>query len=348
MAQALSQKSTLCMGELMIRLKSPERTRLFQQPLLEASAGGAEANVAVALSRLGGAASFISTIPANPVGDFGVAELKKEGVATDLIRRDGDRMGLYFLEAGACHRPSRVIYDRSSSAMAETPPEAYDWSRLMEAGDWLHISGITPALSPESRDTALRAVQEAKDHGLTVSCDLNFRSKLWNYGQKAPEVMVPLMEYVDIAVANEEDCQKCLGIESPAQVASGRLEETHYRELARKVRERFPQLKILAITLREALSADHNLWSAVLQTEEQFFRSRQYDIFPIVDRVGAGDSFSAGLIHSLKKGDDPRRALEFATAAACLNHSIPGDWALISEAEVLKLMEGDGSGRVQR
>lgn len=338
----------LCMGEIMLRLKSPGHQRLFQSPLLEATFGGGEANVAVACARLGLKSAFASVIPANPVGDGAVTELMKHGVDVSLINRKGDRLGIYFLETGANQRPSRVVYDRAGSAMASAKVEDFNWDSLFKGATWFHITGITPALSPSAAELSLHAVKTAKQMGVTVSCDLNYRKKLWNYGKTAPEVMGELVRHVDVAIANEEDCQESLGIEADVEVTSGSLEVEKYRELASAVLKKYPNLEKIAITMREAVSADHNNWSAVLYNGKDFFASRRYQVTHIVDRVGGGDSFAAGLIYGLNRLASDREALEFAVATSCLKHSIPGDLALLSVEEVEHLLQGDGSGRVQR
>ncbi len=344
----MKTKTVLCLGEIMLRLKSPGHTRFFQLPEFEATFGGGEANVAVSLSRFGLNAAFVSAIPQNSIGDNAVAELRKHGVTTQFIKRTGSRLGIYFLEAGANQRPSRVIYDRENSSMATVLPDEFDWNEIFNNSSWLHITGITPAISATSAQVSLEAVKKAKEHGLTVSCDLNYRKKLWNYGKTAPEVMKELVQYVDIAIANEEDCQKCLGIETSANIESGKLSNDTYKLLAEKVLDQFPQMKKIAITLREAKSADYNRWSAILHTRDSFYSSKKYDITDIIDRVGGGDSFSAGIIYGLQKLETDKDALEYAVAASCLKHSIPGDFSITTTEEVFQLMQGDGSGRVQR
>jgi 2-dehydro-3-deoxygluconokinase len=335
-------------GEIMLRLKAPGAERLFQSPILEATFGGGEANVAVGLARLGLDVAFVSVIPDNPVGDACIAELRRHGIDTSLIVRKGERLGVYFLEPGANQRPSKVIYDRSHAAISEASPGDIDWDRVFDGATWFHITGITPAISLSASELSLEAVKKAKEKGLTVSCDLNFRKKLWKYGKQAPEVMGQLAKYVDIAVGNEEDCQKSLGIMVDVDVESGKLDIDKYGELTGKALGQNPNLQKIAITMRESYSADHNGWSAVLNNGKEVLVSRKYDIKDIVDRVGTGDTFAAGLIYGLNNVDSEQGALEFAVAASCLMHSIPGDFPLISVSEVESLAGGEASGRVQR
>lgn len=341
-------KRYIAFGEIMLRLKPPGFERFLQSPMFEATFGGGEANVAVGLARFGMNVVYVSVIPDNAIGDSCVRELKKHGIDTSFIIRKGERLGIYFLETGAAQRSSKVIYDRSHSAIAEAKPGDIDWEEVLEGGSWLHITGITPALSPSAAELTLEAVKKAKQEGLTVSCDLNFRKKLWRYGRPAPEVMGELVNYVDIAVGNEEDCQKSLGVAVEVDVESGKLEIEKYRELTSRVLERYPNLGKIGVTLRESHSADYNGWSAVLNNRIDFITSRKYEIHDIVDRVGSGDAFAAGLIYGLTNLEDDGQALEFAVAASCLMHSIPGDLPLLSVDEVRALAGGEASGRVQR
>jgi 2-dehydro-3-deoxygluconokinase len=340
-------------GEVMLRLNPPGFERLLQSPVLEATFGGGEANVAVSLACFGLDVAYVTVLPHNPIADACIAYLRGRGVDTSLIVRDGERMGIYFLENGANQRPSQVIYDRTNSAIATAGPQSLDWERIFDSASWFHITGITPALSQSAADLSLQAVQVAKDKGLTVSCDYNYRAKLWKYGKTAPAVMSELVRYVDVGIANEEDCQRSLGIRVEAgdwerEIATGELDPGRYRALCEKVLEVFPNLKYQTITLRESYSADHNGWSACLHNGREFFLSTRYDITDIVDRVGAGDAFAAGLIYGLSTGMDDEAALNFAVAASCLKHSIPGDMNLVSVDEVKRLMAGEASGRVQR
>jgi len=341
-------KRVVTLGEMMLRLKAPGRERLFQSPALEATFGGAESNVAVSLAQLGLDAAFVTVLPANPVGDAALAELRRFGVDTRLVRRAGARVGIYYLEAGAAQRPSRVVYDRAGSAMAEAAPGDFAWGEVFAGAAWFHLSGITPALSATAAGLALAAVREARARGVTVSCDYNYRANLWRWGKRAPEVMRELVTHVQVGIANEEDCQKALGIETELDVAGGRLDEARVRTLAERVLAAFPNLEKQVITLRESRGADHNGWSACLHDRRRFLVSRRYDIPNIVDRVGSGDAFAAGLIYGLLTSGDDQRALEFAAAAGCLKHSVPGDFNRATVAEIETLLEGDASGRVQR
>jgi 2-dehydro-3-deoxygluconokinase len=341
-------KRVVTLGEIMLRLKAPGHERLFQSPTLEATFGGAESNVAVSLANFGADAAFVTALPPGPVGDAAVAELRGFGVDTSLIRRQGERVGIYFLEAGANQRPSRVVYDRAHASIAAAAAADFDWDAVFRGADWFHISGITPALSAAAAELSLEAVREARAHGVTVSCDYNYRKNLWKYGRKATEVMREVVGYVDVGIANEEDCQKSLGLEVAVDVHSGELDTEQYRRLAANVLAAFPNLRMQIISLRESRSADHNRWGACLHDGTEFRVSRRYEIADIVDRVGGGDAFAAGLIYGLLTWDDPGRALEFATAASCLKHSIPGDFNRVGVAEVEALVGGEASGRVQR
>ncbi len=343
----------ITLGEVMLRLKAPGFERFFQSPFFEATFGGGEANVAVSLANFGIPVAFVTALPANPIGDACVAFLRSKGVDTSLIMRSGERMGIYFLEAGANQRPSRVIYDRAYASIATLKPEDVDWNKVFEKATWFHITGITPALSETAAELSLRAVQEAKAREVTVSCDYNFRKNLWKYGKKAPQVMRELVKYVDIGIANEEDCQESLGVtleegDWKREVETGQLDPAKYEALCKKVMAEFPNLKMQAITLRHSYSADHNGWSACLYDGKTFLLGNYYDITDVVDRIGAGDAFAAGLIYGLNTFDQPIQALQFAIAASCLKHSIPGDMNLVSVDEVKRLMAGEASGRVQR
>lgn len=336
------------LGEVMLRLKAPGSERLLQSPLLEATFGGAEANVAVSLAQFGVDVRFVSAVPANAIGDACIAELRRFGVDTSCILRQGERLGVYFLENGANQRPSKVTYDRSGAAIAVASPNDFSWDTIFDGADWFHISGVTPAISAQAAELAQAAMGAARTQGVTVSCDYNYRKNLWRYGKTAPEVMRNLVALADIGIANEEDCQQALGINVAADVKDGSLDRDRYRQLAQRVLETFPNLSCQAITLRESLSADRNRWSAALAGKSGFIRSTVYDISDIVDRIGTGDAFAAGFIFALRAYKDEQRALEFATAASCLKHSIAGDFNRVTVAEVEALMQGDASGRVQR
>jgi len=341
-------KKYITFGEIMLRLKPPNWERFFQSPLLEATFGGGEANVAVGLARFGLNVAYVSVIPDNSIGDACIRELRRQDIDTSLIVRKGSRLGIYFLEAGANQRPSVVIYDRSHSAIAEARPGDISWDKVFDEVNWFHISGITPAISLSASELSLEAVKKAREKGIIVSCDLNFRKNLWQYGKSAPEVMGELVKYVDIALGNEEDCQKSLGIKMDIDVESGKFQTEKYRRLTDNVLDLYPNIKKIAITLRESHSADYNGWSAVLNNRKEFLISKKYEIHNIVDRVGGGDAFVAGLIYGFDNLNSDKEAFEFAVAASCLKHSIPGDLPLISLKEVESLVKGAASGRVQR
>jgi 2-dehydro-3-deoxygluconokinase len=345
-------KRVVTLGEVMLRLKSPGFERLFQSTTLEATFGGGEANVAASLADFGVDAAFMTVLPANALGDACISFLKSRSIDTSLIVRAGERMGIYFLEAGANQRPSVVVYDRSGAAIAGYDPMNVDWDSVFAGADWFHITGITPALSQKAADLSLLAVRQASEHGLTISCDYNYRKNLWKYGKKATEVMPEIVQYVDIGIASEEDCQDTLGIRlegtSEKEFKSGVLNIEKYRLLCEKVLVSYPNLKMQAISLRESFSADHNGWSGCLHDRQSLYIGPHYDIQDIVDRVGGGDAFAAGLIYGLLIGKSHPKALDFAVAASCLKHSIPGDMNRVNVREVEQLLGGDASGRVQR
>jgi 2-dehydro-3-deoxygluconokinase len=337
-------------GEIMLRLKSPGLERFFQSPAFEATFGGGEANVAVSVSLMGRQGVFVTALPANPIGDAAVNEVRRYGVDTASIKRTKTgRVGIYYLETGSMARPSAVVYDRDASSIAAVKPGDFDWKAILSGARWFHVTGITPALSQGAADAAIEAVKAARAVGVTVSIDLNFRKKLWNYGKKAPEVMGELVKYADVVIANEEDIQMCLGITADADVTSGKLDTGVYKDLTAKVKKVYPNVTTVAVTLRESRSADKNGWSAALSGTTGFYLSRHYDLDDIVDRVGGGDSFSAGLIFGLLEyPGDEEKALNFAVAASALKHSILGDFNLTTKEQVLALAGGDSSGRVQR
>ena len=332
----------------MLRLSPTGGEKLFQSPAFSARFGGGEANVAVSLAVFGHRVRYISVCPPNEVGDAAVSELRKWGVETNYVLRQGKRLGVYFAETGANQRPGKVIYDREHSAISEAGLEAIDWDTALVGIDWFHTTGITPALSASGADLTLKAVRRAKEKGVRVSVDLNYRAKLWKYGKAAPGVMGEIVRSADVAIGNEEDFQKSLGIPVEADVDSGSLPVAAYEKLTALVLGRFPNLGLVAITLRESRSADRNLWSGVLRNKLRFWPGPRYEINDIVDRIGAGDAFAAGLIHGLDVFGDDEKALAFAIAASCLKHSLPGDFNLASESEVLALMKGQKLGRIQR
>jgi 2-dehydro-3-deoxygluconokinase len=335
-------------GEIMLRLSPPGKELLFQSPRLEATFGGGEANVAVSLAILGHRSRWISVVPANPVGEAALRELRRYGVDVGAVVRGGRRLGVYFAEIGANERPSQVIYDREGSGIAEAKPGDIDWPRALDGMDRLHVTGITPALSASAAALTLEAVKAARAKRMTVSLDLNYRAKLWKYGRPAPEVMRELAAQADLIVGNEEDCQKALGIGAAADVTSGKLDVKAYEALTAAVLTAFPNAARVAVTLRESLSADWNRWSAVMRTAKGFLAGPTYEIRSIVDRIGAGDAFAAGLIHGLASFESDGEALDFAVAAAALKHSIPGDFNLSTEKDITALARGDRSGRVRR
>lgn len=343
-------KKVVTFGEIMLRLKSPGFERFFQTPALEATFGGGEANVAVSLANFGMDAAFVSILPKNDIGDACIRELRAFGVdVKNIIRKEG-RLGIYFLESGAAQRPSKVIYDRADSCIACAVPGDIDWDEVFEGAGWFHITGISPAVSEGAAMLSLEAVRKAKERGVHVSCDLNYRKNLWKWGKDAKEIMTELVRYVDSVIANEEDFQKSLGlkVDGASAVEKGEIDVDQYRAIAELAMKQYPNIKHVAITLRESHSASHNDWSACLYNGTDFYLSRKYEIKHIVDRVGGGDSFSAGIIYGLNNYEDQKTALEFAVAASCLKHSIGGDFNRVSKAEAEALMKGSGSGRVQR
>ena len=332
-----------------MRLAAPLHQRLTQAHAFEVSYAGGEANVAASLARFGVPADFVTRLPENDLGDACIAFMRQHGIGVDHIVRGGERLGLYFLEAGAAQRASKVIYDRADSAIATIAPGMIDWAEVFEGADWFHWTGITPAISEAAAAACLEAVQIARSMGLTVSCDLNYRAKLWKWGKKAGDVMPELVALCDVAVGNEEDADKVFGIRAPeTNVTGGRVDAAAYEHVCDGLAERFPGLRTIAITLRGSLSASHNTWSGILRHQGRTFAAPTYDIQPIVDRVGGGDSFVGGLIYALEVYDDPQQAIDFAVAASCLKHSIHGDFNQVSVAEVERLMGGDASGRVSR
>ncbi|MGI6284580.1 sugar kinase [Neomoorella humiferrea] len=333
-------------GEIMLRLSTPGYQRIVQADSFDVTYGGGEANVACSLANYGAEAVFVTKVPANPLGQAAVNHLRRYGVDTTHILQGGERLGIYFLETGASQRPSKVVYDRKYASIAGVQPGEFDWAGIFSGASWFHFTGITPALGENVAAVTLEAARTAKEMGLTVSCDLNYRKNLWA-PEKARETMTQLMDYVDIAIGNEEDAEKVFGIKAAASdVTKGEINEEGYRQVARELLTRF-NLQKVAITLRESFSAFDNGWSALLYDGREFYRSRRYQIH-IVDRVGGGDAFAGGLIYALTEGLGPGEALEFAVAASCLKHTIPGDFNHVTKEEVMTLMRGDASGRVQR
>ncbi|MBQ5998866.1 MAG: sugar kinase [Treponema sp.] len=334
-------------GELMLRLKPEGKNRFFQNPCFEAVFGGSEANVAVSLSKLGKPVRYITSLPDNAIGEAAESSLRYYGVEVSALKKDG-RLGIYFLETGACQRPSKVIYDREGSCFYLSEPDEYDWKNAFSDAEWFHVSGVSPAVSAPACRSVMRAMEEAKKSGAVISLDLNYRKKLWKYGKSAPEVMTQLAGKADVLIANEEDIQNCLGI--PLGNFSTPAES--YKNLCESVKKAFPNVRIVAVTLRRSYSADRNGWGAVLHGQTGFYESALYDIENIVERVGAGDSFAAGLIFALTTDENKEKkeshALEFAAAASCLKHSINGDFNLATKSEVELLMKGNGTGRIQR
>lgn len=339
-------KKVITFGELMLRLAPENYLRFVQSDKYEATFGGAEANVAVSLANYGVDAAFVTKLPSHEIGQAAVNSLRKFGVDTSKIVRGGDRVGIYYCEKGASQRPSKVIYDRAYSSIAMAGEEDFDWAHIFDGADWFHFTGITPALSENVAKICLTAVKKAKELGLTVSCDLNYRKKLWSKAQ-AGETMSKLCGYIDYCIANEEDAKDVFGIEADnSDIDGGKLDREGYISVAKKLADRFA-FKGVAITLRESKSANDNDWSGMFYDGKNAYFSRKYSMH-IVDRVGGGDSFGGGLIYSLLNDYNPQQAIEFAVAASCLKHSIEGDYNLVSLSEVRNLAGGNASGRVQR
>jgi len=333
-------------GEIMLRLAPVGYERFLQSKEFGIVYGGGEANVAVSLANYGKDAYFVTKLPKHEIGQSAVNELRRYGVSTDMIARGGDRVGIYFCEKGSSQRPSKVIYDRAYSAIAEAKREDFNWKEIFQDAEWFHFTGITPALSDECAAITLDAVKAAKEAGVMVSVDLNFRKKLWS-SEKAGKVMGDIVKYCDVVIANEEDAEKVFGISAEeTDITSGTLSDEGYKNVAKTLADRFG-LKYVAITLRESFSASDNGWSAMLYDGSEFYSSKKYKMH-IVDRVGGGDSFGAGLIYGLTSGLSHQDSLEFAVAASCLKHTVEGDFNLVSKDEVETLMNGDASGRVQR
>lgn len=338
-------KKVVTFGEIMLRLTPPDYKRIVQAESFEVIYGGGEANVAITLANFGLESYYVTKLPGNPLGQAALNALRRYGVNTDYIARGGERLGIYFCENGASQRPSLVIYDRAHSAIAQASPGDFDWERVFAGADWFHITGITPALSEGTAEISLQAVQAAKEHGLKVSCDLNYRAKLWSR-ERAGEVMSRLMQYVDVCIANEEDAEMVFGIKSGSDVSSGSINVEGFRDVAQQLMDRFG-LELVGSHLRISRSASDNGWLVVLYDGSKFVQSTEYDIH-IVDRVGGGDAFAGALIYALLNKFTLQEAAEFGAAASCLKQTIPGDFNHVTLAEVEALARGDGSGRVKR
>lgn len=343
-------KKVVTFGEIMLRLSPPGYQRFTQARSFDVIYGGGEANVAVSLANYGVPVDYVTRLPQNDIGEACIQFLRQYGVGVSKIVRGGERLGLYFLEMGAAQRGSVVLYDRANSSLASVARGMIDWRQVFADADWFHWTGITPAISAGAAEVCLEAVQVARSMGLTVSCDMNYRAKLWKWGKKPGEVMSELVALSDVAVGNEEDAEKVFGVKAPeTDVTSGKVEAAKYRYVCEELARRFPNLKTIAITLRGSLSASHNTWSGVMLAGGEFYAGPTFDITSIVDRVGGGDAFVGGLIYGLRAyGADQAKALAFAIAASCLKHTVFGDFNAVSVAEVEKIMGGDVSGRVAR
>lgn len=343
----MSKKKVVTMGEIMLRLSPPGNLRFVQADTFEVVYGGGEANVAVSLANYGHDAYYVTKLPNHEIGQAAVNSLRRFGVNTDYIVRGGDRVGIYFSETGASVRPSKVVYDRANSAIAEADPSEFDFDEIFEGASWFHWSGITPAISEKAAELTEAALKAAKKHGVTVSVDLNYRAKLWS-PERAREVMTNLMQYVDVCIGNEEDADLCLGFKpGKSDVTAGKIDLQGYEDIFKQMMDKF-NFKYVVSSLRESRSASDNGWSACCYDGKEFYRSTIYDLKPIVDRVGGGDSFASGVIHGLLDGMNIKDALEFGVAASALKHTIKGDYNMMSVDEVMTLVQGDASGRVQR
>ncbi|MDR0693693.1 MAG: sugar kinase [Prevotellaceae bacterium] len=345
-------KKVVTFGEIMLRLATPGNLRFKQSDKLIATFGGGEANVAVSLANYGVPVDFVTRLPGNDIAGWCISELRKHNVGTEHIIRGGARVGIYFLETGAVARPSKIVYDRAGSAIADIQPGMINWQEIFADAQWFHWTGITPALSQGAADACLEAITVANQMGITVSCDLNYRKNLWLYGKKASDIMPALVEGCDIILGNEEDAEKVFGIKPEqfdAAQTQGNIKTQEFQSVCLRLKNKFPKAGKIVITLRGSINANHNTWSGCLYNGDTFYQSGQYDITHIIDRVGGGDAFMGGLIYGLLKytGDD-RTALDFAVAASALKHTIYGDFNLVTAAEVEQLMKGDGSGRVIR
>ena len=336
----------ITMGEIMLRLSTPNNEKFIQADEFDVNYGGGEANVAVSLANYGHDAEFVTAVPDNEIGECAVAALRKYNVETKHIARCGERLGIYYLESGSSMRPSKVVYDRAHSSISTATEADFNFDEIFEGADWFHFTGITPAVSDAAAELTEKALIAAKKHGVKVSVDLNFRKKLWTK-EKAQSIMKPLMQYVDVCIGNEEDAELCLGFKPDADVEGGETNAEGYKGIFRQMAATFG-FKYVISTLRESFSATHNGWKAMIYNGEEFYESKRYDIDPIIDRVGGGDSFSGGVIHGLLTKPTQGEALEFAVAASALKHTINGDFNLVSAEEVESLAGGNASGRVQR
>ena len=339
-------KKVVTMGEIMLRLSTPNNEKFIQADEFDINYGGGEANVAVSLANYGHEAQFVTAVPDNELGECAVAALRKYNVGTQNIARCGERLGIYYLESGSSMRPSKVVYDRAHSSISTATAADFDFDKIFEGVDWFHFTGITPAISDSAAVLTEEALKAAKKHGVKVSVDLNFRKKLWS-SEKAQKVMTNLMQYVDVCIGNEEDAELCLGFKPDADVEGGKTDAAGYEGIFKAMKEEFG-FKYVVSTLRESYSATYNGWKALIYDGKEFYQSKHYDINPIIDRVGGGDSFSGGLIHGLLTKPTQGEALEFAVAASALKHTIPGDFNHVSVEEVESLAKGNASGRVQR
>jgi len=334
----------------MLRLSPPNQLRFGQARSFDATYAGGEANVAVSLANYGLETEYVTRLPNNDIGESCLQYLRQYSVGTRFIQRGGNRLGIYFLENGAVMRGSQVIYDRADSSFATIPPNTFDWKVIFKDAGWFHWTGITPAVSANAAAACLEALKTASAMGITISCDLNYRAKLWKWGKTANEVMEELVSYCDIAIGNEEDAEKVFGIQAPeTDITQGRVSADKYQFVCNALAKKFEKLKTISITLRSSVSASHNIWSAILWDSGKIYIGPIYDITHIIDRVGSGDSFMGGLIYGLSMyPSDPQKTLNFAIAASALKHTIFGDFNLVSISDVEKLMKGDGSGRVSR
>lgn len=338
-------------GEVMVRLGAPDYLKLIQTDKFDVSYAGAEANVAVSLANYGMQTDYITCLPDNPIAERCIMDLRGHKVGVDHILRSGKRMGILYLETGSNARPSKVYYDREDSSIATVEQGSIDWKEILKDADWFHWTGITPALSENAAAECLKAIKTANELGVTVSCDINYRGNLWRYGKTAAEVMPEMVAGSDIILGNEEDCEKVFGIKPKdfdAEKTNGAVDQSAFRSVCEQMMQKFPRCKKMVVTLRGAINANHNTWGGVLFDGKNLLESRRYDITDIVDRVGGGDSFMGGLIYGLLHYDNDQDALEFATAASCLKHTLKGDYNWVTVQEVENLMKGDTSGRVKR